>query len=361
MSKKIVFLADCLVTQKAGIHFYTKQFIERVIKQYPSHDYYIVLDRPYEQLNIDRQKVKEVIVKTNPRFPLHFRWRSFSGIPKAVNKINPDIVIEMAHFGPFRLKAGIERITFIHDLTPISHPQWHDKTSHRVHKTFMPGILSKAKYIICNSKSTKQNILNYKKIDADKILVSYPQLLSNSKNQQSKISDQKFFLSVGTIEPRKNYMTLIKAFELFAEKCTDVDLHIAGGKGWKSEDVYSYIKKSKQKDRIHLMGYLDNASLAKAYQNCEAFIFPSWFEGFGMPLLEAMQAKKTIIASDIDICREVCGDSALYFDNKSAEELAEMMEKVDGDIGLRGKMEVLSKERAGYFGGMGIGLEEVFG
>ena len=321
MNQKVVFLADCLITQKAGIHYYTKQFIKRTIAAYPSNDYYMIVPSAYKGIDI-----QQVIIPISKTIPLHLRIRNLWHIPNAVRKLNPDVVIEMAHFGPFRLPKNIKRVTVIHDLTPILYPQWHDKASHIVHKLFLKRILNNADHVIANSQVTKAAIAEYHPPTLSKTQVVYPSIALNNDVIFSDHTESAYFLSVGTLEPRKNYETIINAFNIIAQKNDKIKLIIIGFKGWKSNPIFKLIEKSSVKDRIIIKGYVSEEALVEYYKNCLAFVFATYYEGFGMPLLEAMTLNSLVVCSDIDICHEVCGDGAVYFTGTS--DLAFIMQSI---------------------------------
>ncbi len=322
MQKKVVFLADCLVTQKAGIHFYARQFIKRAITQYPGNQYYTVLPYPYEQLNVE-----EILVPIRKWVPGHFRMRSFREIPRVVRKLNPDLVIEMAHFGPFNLPDSIQKATVIHDLTPINFPEWHGKSSYYSHKYLLPKILKSSDQLIVNSIQTKQDLADYFPACKDKTTVCYPCLLDDptgsSVDSTGLLAEANYLLSVGTIEPRKNYVTLIRAFDKLASKYSKLQLRLVGYKGWKSKNVFELIERSSYKDRIILEGYTTDNRLRSLYAHATAFVFPSLYEGFGLPLLEALSYNVPIVCSDIPTSREICGNAALYFSATDDRSLVE--------------------------------------
>lgn len=321
MKRKVVFLADCLITQRAGIHYYTKQFIKRTIEAYPSYDYYMVVPSHYEGIDI-----QQIIIPINKKIPFHLRIRNIWQIPNRLNKLNPDVIIEMAHFGPFRLKSSIKRVTVIHDLTPILYPAWHDRMSTLIHKLFLRRILTNADHIIANSHVTASDIAEYHPPTRSKIQVVYPSVeIAYTKNNTDIINDA-YFLSVGTLEPRKNYESLIRAFDVVAQKNDSIKLIIIGFKGWKSDPIFKLIDQSSAKDRIIIKGYVSEDELIEYYAQALAFVFPTHYEGFGLPLLEAMTLGTLVVCSDIDICHEVCGDGAVYFGGDSA--LISSMEEI---------------------------------
>lgn len=365
--KKIVFLADCLVTQKAGIHFFAKQFIQRIIKQYPDNQYHILLPHPYGQLDVE-----EIIVPSRTAVPFHFRLRSFFDIPKAVKKIKPDLVVEMAHFGPFGLPSGIKKATVIHDLTPILFPEWHDQMSTAMHNLLLPGILKRADHIIVNSKKTKDDLVEYRTSTEQRISVAYPAInpLSESQNDtiapapkattKSNLSKEKYLLSVGTIEPRKNYMTLIKAFDKLCTKYPDLHLRIVGYKGWRSKPFFELLERSSFTNRIILEGYTSDARLDDLYKNALAFVFPSLYEGFGMPVLEALSYGLPLVVSDIPTSKEICSDAALYFDKENDSELLEQIIRLMEDPELLKSYKQKSLDRFSEFNTSRLPLDHIF-
>ena len=352
MKLKVVFLADCLVTQKAGIHYYTKQFIRRTIQAYPEHDYYMVVPEPYEDIDIS-----EIVIPIKKSIPFHLRMRNVWHIPNRLNKLNADVVIEMAHFGPFRLSDRTKRVTVIHDLTPLIYPLWHDRISTYVHKIFLKRILRNADNIIANSQVTKNAIEEYLPTVKQKISIAYPSINIKKYKRKASPKNDVYFLSVGTIEPRKNYASLINAFNTIAKEHKHVKLVIVGFKGWKSQAVFDLINQSEYKDRILIKGYVTEQELVEYYLNALAFIFPTHYEGFGLPLLEAMTLGTLVICSDIDICREVCADSAVYF--RDAEELILAMQQVIDSPTDYQEYKSKSISRAQYFNDQKINLDHI--
>ncbi len=357
MSKRIVFLADCLVTQKAGIHYYAKQFIERVVAQYPDNQYYTLLPHPYSG-----SQTKEIIVPIKGYIPMHYRLRSFTSIPKKINKLKPDLVIEMAHFGPFGLAQNIKRATVIHDLTPILYPEWHDRTSHYVHKLFLPRILKNADHLIVNSVKTADDLKSYDPETTDKILVAYPQINTIGENIKSSTNNSsRYILTVGTIEPRKNYEKLILAFEKIATEFKDLELKIVGYKGWKSKAVFNLIEQSQYKSRIHLEGYTTEERLQKLYHHAHAFVYPSHYEGFGLPVLEALGHGLPLVCSEIPTSREICQDAAIYFDKDDENDLAQKLAHLLSSPNEMAEKKSASRNQYTTFSSKKLELDLLFG
>lgn len=312
---KVAILADSISTQDSGIHYYGYQLVDRLLSQFPDHEYTLIASQKIEDFNTE-----QIIVPIRS-LPMHMRWRQMNKIPKLINKLNPDMAIELAHFGPFRLKNNIKRVTVIHDLTPIQHPQYHDHMSHYMHRLLLPGVLEKAVNIVTNTKHTQRDLTAYKEGLENKISVLYPKMEKKYEKLEAP-TDKKYFISIGTIEPRKNYTTLLKAFEIVANDYKDIHLIIIGKEGWKNEEFFSILNNHPYKDRITLKGYTERHEMMAYLQNCVAFVFPSFYEGFGMPILESMRFGKAMILSDIPTSRELADNAALFFDTKDYKQLA---------------------------------------
>ncbi len=199
--------------------------------------------------------------------------------------------------------------------------------------------VKKARKIIVPSKKTKEDLIEFYHCSENKIVVIplgfEPNNVKVSESQTSevletyKIDRRKFLLYIGRIEVKKNSDTLIKAFAQFCGKNKDMKLIMAGFPGHGGEAILKAIPKE-IKERLILPGYISAEEKQIFLQNARAFIFPSRQEGFGIPLLEAMDAELPIIASNIPTSKEIAGENALFFEVEDAQELAKLMQKVSG-------------------------------
>ncbi len=342
---KIIFLGDSITTQQTGIHYYGIQLVKRIVAALPEHEYGIVLTAARNDLDID-----QIIVPVHPYIPGHLRIRQLTTIPKKVAALDPDIVIELAHFGPFSLPDHIRRITVVHDLTPLSHPQHHSLLSTLMHRWLLPQILKKAHILIVNSNQTKLDIVERLRIPDQKIRVVYPQVIipqiaTDTRAFQHTIPSRPYFLTVGTLEPRKNHLCILKAFEIIAQKHPDHQWVIAGQPGWKSRSMWRVLANSKYRDRVTITGYLPRAALWALYEKAHALIMASHYEGFGLPVLEALQCSLPLILSNMPTLPEVAGEAALYFAPTDHLTLAQHMDALVTNHELHDKMRIRSKQR----------------
>lgn len=314
---RLVFLGDSLVLQNAGIHHYNLQLLE-AISSYPNIDSIdLVVPETIDALGHYNQ-----IVVPIGKFPGHQRFRQFVEIPNVLNKLLPDVVIEPAHFGPFRLKTGIKRCTVIHDLTPLSYPDLHPRGSVWSHRLLLPSIIKKSDQIITNTHATASSIQQYSS-NLKQIQVIYPSILSHDGSSNARSHQHEpYILAIGTLEPRKDYVTLVKAFEQISQ---DVDLVIVGGPGWNNEQFDQCVKRSPKKNQIHLKGYVSALEKEELIQNAKLFVSTSIAEGLGLPILEVMEYQIPVVCSDIPPYREIGGNAFKYADPRDVTQFVNLI------------------------------------
>jgi glycosyltransferase involved in cell wall biosynthesis len=231
-------------------------------------------------------------------------------------------------------------------LVAFLFPQSHLKKAVFIEKLLLKRALKKSQKIITVSENTKKDLIEKFKIDGQKI-ITVPCAASDGFLTDTSPKDtflpEKFFLSVGTIEPRKNYETLIQAFAMFHKTNPEHHLIIAGKKGWGTIDLDELITSNYLQKYVHILGYITNKSLNKLYNQAQAFIFPSYYEGFGIPPLEALKCGCPVISSYTSSMPEVLGEAAIFCDPSQPAEFTKAMEKIVSDANLR--TELINKGR----------------
>lgn len=266
------------------------------------------------------------------------------------------------HILPLRKVRDCRYIVTVHDIA-ISKLKGIGEYSNIVkQKLFVKRSCENAYKVIAVSKATKNDLVEIMNVNPDKIFVNLNGGLSGERidpnaMEQKKIlhkwgMEEEYFLYLGTLEPRKNLLTLVKAFELYRQNgYGNEELIIAGGKGWRFEKTQEYIDKSIWKDHIHQLGYVSNEEKAALLKNSVAFIFPSLYEGFGIPILEAMESGIPVITSRVSSMPEVGGEAAFYIDNPTDEIalVAKMDEVAHMNKVLREQLETAEEEWVGHF------------
>jgi len=316
---RIAFIADALDLQYAGIHIYTREILRALTALDSGHEFIIIRAKAGEPI----PNAQEIIVPVNSRIPAHQRIRLFTSIPRALVKAKADLVVEPSHFGPFNLPKHIKRVTILHDLTPFLSADFHVFSSRMFHRLLMPRVFRRTDHIITVSEHTRQDLISRFPFAESK---SSPILLGRDENfvptQDISILKkhnihQPYLLYVGTLEPRKNLLVLLSAYEAFRQKNSQVNqLVLVGKKGWKTETLLAAIEASPYRKDIILTGYVERSELPVLYSMAKMFVYPSLYEGFGLPVLEAMSCGAVVLTSSISSLPEVGGDAALYFTQK---------------------------------------------
>jgi glycosyltransferase involved in cell wall biosynthesis len=347
--KTVVIIADALDFQYAGIKVYLEGLVSQLQANDTTHDY--IMLRADEDF---RDYAGQVYVKSYVSQFLHPKSRLLVEIPQAIKQLKPDVVVEPCHFGPFRISDTIKKVTFIHDITPVSHPQFHAKNSVLLHKLLLPGILKRANLIITNSEHTKSDLIREFVYSKGKTEVIYPGTQNLNRLKFSPIDDidvvnQKYILHVGTLEPRKNLSFLLKAFEEIKLLRPELKLIISGKEGWKNKPFFDALKIHPNREDITVTGYLEKEQIVTLYRHAECMLFTSNYEGFGIPLLEAMEIGCPIITADNSAQKEVCKDAAVYINDFVASDWANAFLAVAENQELHQQLIQRGKDRAKSF------------
>jgi glycosyltransferase involved in cell wall biosynthesis len=321
---KIAFLADSLDFQYGGIHVYTRELLLALSKIDTKNEYVILRNKKTN----DFPNCEEIAVPYST-FPGYRAWRLFHQLPKIAAKNKVDIVVEPAHFGPFNLPSSIKRVTVIHDLTMFLFPQDHLFWSQFLQRQFLPRILRKADHIITNSQNTTNDLAHFfpfTKPKTTSILLGQnkrfvPQQTATTVLKKYNIN-HPFLLCTATLEPRKNIPLLIRAFDEFKGRTgLPHQLVLVGKTGWKTDAIFTALESAIYKKDILRLGYVEAEELPALYGATDLFIYPSKYEGFGLPVLEAMSCGAAVLVSRRSSLPEVGGTAAHYFSPDSQEEL----------------------------------------
>ena len=270
---------------------------------------------------------------------------TFLHIPKFENLYDNFDVLWMPDLRPFSITAKTKLALTVHDLSPIMYPEFYSlkrRLWHRVIK--YKQALTRANIIFAVSEYTKFDIIKLFGIDPKKIVVAYPgidhsvfhpHLDQGKKDEIAKKHDlpKRFILSVSTIEPRKNIIGLVSAFEQIADP--NIDLVISGRTGWVYDAILTRISKSPKKDKIHVLGYIDEAEKPYIISLAEMVCYPSFYEGFGFVPLESFACGTPAITSARTSMPEVCADAALLVEPGQISDLVLAIDSLCQDAELR--------------------------
>lgn len=340
-----------------GYGHYAKEMLSRMVKQYPEHKFIFLFDRLYDDAFLFAPNVKAVIVSPPARHALSFAYWYSIKAPLALRKYKPDVWLQP--YGFCSLTSRIPQLLVVHDLAFLHYPQfiaWHHRWFYQL---FTKSFLRKAAGIVTVSEFSKSDIIEQYQVPAQKINVVYNaaragfQPLPWHEKQLTKegyADGREYFLFTGGIHPRKNLMNLLKAFSLFKKwQHSNMKLLIAGRLAWKYDTVLAKLKTYKYRDDVVLLGYLSEEQLMKITASAYAVIYPSFFEGFGLPIVEAMQCEVPVITSNTSSMPEIGGDAALYADPNNPDAIAKHMLSLYKDETLRNTLIAKGKDRATQF------------
>jgi glycosyltransferase involved in cell wall biosynthesis len=281
-------------------------------------------------------------------------WPNFT-LPDKAAADRFDLVHCTTPYGTFR-KTKYKKIITICDVTPLLFPETHGRMNVWHHRFVLPAILKQADHIITISESSKKDIMRCFKVPEEKITVT---LLAADKSFQPAPTviptddianlPRPYILNVGTLEPRKNLEGLLRAFATARRKGVSHSLVITGARGWGRSPLAGLIQELALDDAVIFTGFVDDTDLPHLYAGADFFVYPSLYEGFGLPILEAMSCGTPVITSNVSSMPEVAGKAALLVDPRSQAELASAISRLAGDPDLRETMSHLGIKHAAQF------------
>lgn len=340
-----------------GIGWFTYQTLERIVRQHPEHEFIFFFDRPYEADFIFAKNVKPVVVAPPARHPvLFYLWFEWS-IPMMLRKYKADLFLSPDGF--MSLSTKVPTCLVIHDLAFEHYPD-HFRLSHRWYwRYYSPLFAKKARQIYTVSEFSKKDISKRYKIDPNKIDVAYNGahdeykplgILEREAVKKQYADGCEYFVFAGALHPRKNIVNLLKAYIAFKKRSrSNMKLVIVGRLAWKYKEVEELRNEMPFKDEVRWVGYMNVDELSKVIGGAYALVYPSLFEGFGIPILEALQCNVPAIVSNTSSMPEVAGEAALLVDPTDVQDIATKMEMLYKDEFLRTKLINAAKEQVKKF------------
>ncbi|MFG1483416.1 glycosyltransferase family 1 protein [Halobacteriovorax sp. HFRX-2_2] len=338
---KIGFDAKRAFHNFRGLGNYSRDLIASLSRYHTQNSYYLFtpeFDDPraihwldqYDNLNI--VKPSDFWSK---KFPA--AWRSFKVADEA-KKLEIDIFHGLSHELPNGIeKTGIKSVVTIHDLLFMRFPENFKWLDRQVYLRKIKYATEVADVVLAICEQTKSDLINYLGCDPNKIKVVYqtcnPRFYSPIPVEKQVATverygvNDKFILYVGAIEPNKNVLTLVKAYADI-KKSINHKLVIIGNGGSYKKEIESYIHSKGLEDRIMILSNVTNDDLPAFYQRSDLFVFPSFFEGFGIPIIEALFSKTPVITSKGSVFPEAGGPNTIYIDPKDKHEMSEQIVNV---------------------------------
>ena len=259
----------------------------------------------------------------------------------------------------------VPAILTVHDLSFMRHPEFFVPGFRDYLQSAVSRAVEKAHCVLADSKSTRQDLIELLDVEPERVSVLYPGV--EARFQRVTDADhlarvrvkyrlpRRFILGLGTLQPRKNFDGLIRSFHLLlgqagpAPGIAEMDLVVCGGQGWMFEETMASVERTGLGERVHFPGFVDDADLPALYSLASVFAFPSWYEGFGLPVLEAMACGTPVVAADNSSLPEVVGEAGLMVDAADTHGLAQALGRLLADDALRGRLVAAGLDQARRF------------
>lgn len=326
-----------------GFGWYTHELLWRLVQKYPEHEYLFLFDRPYDPSFVYSDKVVPRVVFPPARHPLLFyAWFEY-GVPRALEQWKADVFFSPDNF--LSLSTKVPTLLTIHDVIMLQMPE-QIKWIHRIYyDRYQRQYIARANRILTISEYVKSSIMATCGTHPDKIRVAYNgcRTIFEPVSEQVQIDTlqqfsegQPYFFYTGAIHPRKNIPRLIRAFSSFkAATGAPVQLLLGGRFAWHTGEVTDAYNASTYKKDIKILGYINDLDLPRIMGSALALVYPSLSEGFGLPVLEAMQCNVPVLTSNVTALPEVAGDAALLIDPEDETALTNGLIQLWQDAALR--------------------------
>ncbi len=340
-----------------GYGYYIEEIFSRIAIRHPEHQFYFLFDRPFDQRFLYATNIQPVIIHPQARLPILWQlWYNWK-LPAVLRKIKADVFVSPDGFCSLRTK--VPQCLVIHDLAFLQYPHFIPKSHLRYYRKYTERFLEKAKVVVTVSAFSKSDIVSHYPIDPDKIHIAgnAPNVIFQPLQfeEKERIKEQysagcEYFIYTGSVHPRKNLIHLLKAFSQFKKwQRSNMKLMIAGRLAWKTDEFTKLLSTFKFRNDVVLTGYLEKKELAALVASAYAMVYPSFFEGFGVPPLEALQCHVPAIVSNNSAMPEVGGDAYLYIDPERVEDMAEKMLLIYKDEALRSRLIEYGKKQLTQF------------
>ncbi len=351
----LAFDATTIRGNKTGVGYYSARLLERLTAvdgdENPIDEILVLSNRDLDFTPVPRCRLVD-----EGRFPLRALWMQ-AVLPFVLDRIRPDLCHFTNFLGPYFTKAPYV-VTF-HDMTVELLPECHTWKKRLLTRTLSPEIARNARIIITPSQSAKKDLARLFSIPEDKIRAiphapdsqfrprCDPETAARIEKRYGII--RPYLLYVGTLEPRKNLLRAVAAFSRVASAYPEHRFYLAGDLGWRSKELLSALESLPNRERIARLGYVAEEDLAALYSNAQLFVYPSLYEGFGFPVIEAMACGAPVLTSNTSSLAEIAGGASLLVDPYDSAALADAMDRAMGDEKERERLRLAGLARARSF------------
>lgn len=326
-----------------GVGHFIDENLKRLVTEHSEHEFLFIFDRPFDAKFIYGPNVKGIVCGPPARHPLLWKlWYDWK-LPAVLRKWKADLFLSPDGF--CSLTTSVPQCMVVHDLAYIHFPGFNKRSHRYFFQRYTSRFIRKAKIVATVSSFSKNDIINQFPAAANKVEIVYsgvkdvfsPRDYEKREDTKKRFTDGKdYFLYTGAIHPRKNLINLLKAFSLFKKRQKSaMKLVLTGRLAWKYDGFLQDLKHYKYREDVVLTGYVNENDLVDLTAAAYAMVYPSFHEGFGVPVLEAMRAGVPVITSQDSSMQEIAGEAALYADPSQPSSIAEQMMRIYKDESLR--------------------------
>ena len=342
-----------LANKLEGIGRFTFETLQRITRNHPEHEFIFLFDRPYSPEFIFAPNVTPVVLFPQARHPfLYYLFFNFS-VTRALKKYKADLFLSTD--GYLSLRTNVPQVAVMHDLAFMHFKEGINKLEEAYYNYFFPKYAHKAKRLIAVSNYTKQDIVTEFNINPNKIDVVYNApskgFVPLNNDLQNEVRDKfsvglPYFCYVGAMHPRKNIETLLEAFDAFKTSTqSNFKLVIVGRKAWQNEGIDRAYQNMKHQQDVIFTGRVSEDDLHHLTASAFAMVYIPFFEGFGLPIVEAMACDVPVITSNVTSMPEVADEAGILVSPIDAKEVAQAMINLASDSNLYQQKKLASAKR----------------
>jgi glycosyltransferase involved in cell wall biosynthesis len=332
--------------KKTGVGQYGFNLALNLAKINNNNNYFLLSPSPLDEGDLDRLSDYPNITVLDQNFLEKFIRKDIILIPLWLHLYLPylskkfavEVYFNTGSIWPlFPFRFAERQLVFIHDVIPLLFPEYYYKHTQYYYRLSRAIHLNTYDQILVNSETTKGDLVDHLGVPPERISVTllgkddrFRRIDDISQNQRVREKyglPESYLLFTGTLEPRKNITGLLEAYGKGKAR-QDLKLVIAGKKGWLYDEIFETVKRLELKERVMFTGFVDDNDLPSIYSMAKVFVYPSLYEGFGLPVLEAMACGVPVVTSHVPSLREVTGEAAILVDPQNVEALAESMDEV---------------------------------
>ncbi|MGD1845287.1 MAG: glycosyltransferase family 4 protein [Salibacteraceae bacterium] len=340
-----------------GIGWFTFETLQRITRQHPEHEFLFLFDRPFDPQFIFADNITPLVIPPPTRHPvLWYLW--FEGqLPRILKKHKADLLLLPDAFGS--LRCPVPFVSVIHDINFEHYPKALAKSHSWFYRKFTPRYAHAARRVATVSEASKQDLVTSYGVAADKIDVVYngvnpryqpidPKAIAATRDKYS--AGVPYFLFIGSLHPRKNLARLFQAFDRFRANTSGKEkLLIVGVPKWWTGEMRGAYESMRFKEEVIFAGHLEPGELHQVIASALAMVYVSYFEGFGIPILEGFQCRVPVLTSNLSSMPEVAGGAARLVDPFSVADIARGLEELAQDPELRQQLIALGEQRVKDF------------